>query len=174
MSHDRSDITAGLPDDERQVVLGDVERLQEWARQRPDLQAVVTVDRSRFDAGRRVALVVIAIHDAPSPYRRELKSLVAHSDRLRVKAYRPPDGELERVLRWIVEDHMRPIEADQTVVTTAGIDDQAQLVVVTLNRQDQSYANELSVASDGLVRVTPEPTIVDAIPPVKVNRYRPT
>jgi hypothetical protein len=72
---------------------------------------------------------------------------------------------LEQVLRWVVETQMGPVEEGRTVVTSAGIDERAGRVVITLNRADERYAGELISQAGGLVSVAPQPLVVEAIPP---------
>ena len=53
----------------------------------------------------------------------------------------------------------------RTFVTTAGIDERAGVVVVRLNQRDPQYAAELVALARGLVRVEPEPTVVQLLEP---------
>ena len=65
---------------------------------------------------------------------------------------------LREVLQWILATRMT---ADTpTTVTSAGIDERAGEVVVTLNRRDDDYAANLVSLTNGLIRVEPEPVIV--------------
>lgn len=50
-----------------------------------------------------------------------------------------------------------------TTVTSAGIDEHAGKVVVTLNRRDEDYAAELMSLTKGLIRVAPDPVIVTTL-----------
>jgi hypothetical protein len=69
------------------------------------------------------------------------------------------------VLHWVIDTRMTPPGGSQTFVTTAGVDDAAGVVVVTLNRRDQQYVDELLALTKGLVRVEPEPTNLELLLP---------
>jgi hypothetical protein len=70
---------------------------------------------------------------------------------------------LAETLKWVVDVHMQPLEDRGTTVTTAGINDGATAVEVTLNRQDEAFASRLMADSNGLVRVLDDPTIIDPL-----------
>jgi hypothetical protein len=110
-------------------------------------------------------LLVVKVQGDPATVRRELESVLAHPDRLRVRVDRPSPEELHQMLRWVIDTRMTPGGGSQTVVTTAGVDEAAGVVVVTLNRRDQQYADELSALTNGMVRVEPEPANIVLLAP---------
>ena len=160
-----------LPEHERSIVEADLPSLQRWIREHPEVAAAVELDRSAFDAGQGHVLLVATVHGDPGAVRSDLESVVAHPDRLRVRADRPTAGELRRLLRWVIDTRMAdPGGGSRTVITGAGVDDGAGVVVVTLNRRDQRYTDELVAASGGLVRVEAEPSNPQLLVP---PRYAP-
>jgi len=153
----RSDIAA-IPEPERSVVETDLPRIRSWLRGHPGVDASVTLDRTAFDAGQGHVLVIVAVTGDPTEVREDLESAVLHPDRLRVRAHRPSLNALREVLQWVLATRMT---ADTpTTVTSAGIDERAGKVVVTLNRRDEDYAAELMSLTKGLIRVAPDPVIV--------------
>jgi hypothetical protein len=53
-----------------------------------------------------------------------------------------------------------------TWVSTVGVDERAQIVVVSLNRRDPDYADRLIAEfGAGNVHVEPDPTVVTLVPP---------
>jgi hypothetical protein len=143
----------------------DLPRLQRWLQDHPEVHASVIVDRAAFDAGQGHVLLVVKVQGDPATVRRELESVLAHPDRLRVRVDRPSPEELHQMLRWVIDTRMTPGGGSQTVVTTAGVDEAAGVVVVTLNRRDQQYADELSALTNGMVRVEPEPANIVLLAP---------
>lgn len=169
----RDDI-ADIPEPEQSVVAIDLPRIQRWLREHSDTRASVTLDRTAFDAGQGHVLLAVTVKGDPAAVRRELESVVAHPDRLRVRVDRPSPEELHRVLRWVIDTCMTSRGGSQTVVTTAGVDERAGVVVVALNRRDQEYAHELVALTRGMVRVEPEPAVVEFLkPPRYVPRDQP-
>lgn len=152
----RTDIAA-LPEPERSVVETDLLRVRGWLREHPDVRASLALDRTAFDAGQGHVLMIITLSGDPTELRPHLESAVLHPDRLRVRVARPSLEELCEVLQWVVATRMT--SDTHTTVTTAGIDERAGEVVVTLNRRDEDNAAELVALAGGLLRVEPEPVI---------------
>jgi hypothetical protein len=143
----------------------DMKEVRRWIGAHPAAEGSVSVDRSASDAGQGEPLLVLTVSDDPTLHREGLVPLLVRPDRLRVRRYRPAAADLDRVLRWVVETQMAPVGEGGTVVTSAGIDEPAGRVVVSLNRADEEYARELMSRAGGLISVAPQPLVVVAIPP---------
>ena len=138
----RADIVE-IPEPQRSVVEMDLPRVERWLREHPEVHASVAVDRAAFDAGQGHVLLVVTVQGDPAMVRRELESVLAYPDRLRVRVDRPSPEELQRVLRWVIDTRMTSGGGSRTFVTSAGVDERAGVVVVALNRRDPEYADEL-------------------------------
>jgi hypothetical protein len=150
----------------------DLERLHGWSGAHPAARAEISVDRSAALAGQGEPLIVVCLDD-PAAHRAELVDLLDRPDRLRVRPRRPDPADLARLLRWVVDTQMRPAGSGRATVSSAGIDEAAGVVVVTLDRPDPRYAAELAAAGGGLLRVAPRPVVVEAIPPATQTREPP-
>jgi hypothetical protein len=136
------------------------------------VRAEIAVDRSAALAGQGEPLIVVRVED-PAAHRAELVGLLDRPDRLRVRPRRADPADLERLLRWILDTQMVPAEPGRATVSSAGIDETAGVVVVTLDRPDPRYAADLAAAGGGLLRVAERPVVVQAIPPVPQTREPP-
>ena len=128
---------AAIPEPERSVVEADLPRIRGWLREHRDVRASVRsiVRRSTLV---KVMCIIVTVTGDPAELRRDIESAVLHPDPLQVRADRPSSDELDEVLQWILETRMT--SDTRTTVTTAGIDERAGEVVVTLNRRDEEYA----------------------------------
>jgi len=160
----------GLPESEQVAVDEDLARIRKWLHRHPEVHASVAVDRIRFDAGQGNVLLVVSADRDVDALRRDLETVVRLPERLRVRADHASLEDLERVLRCIVETRMGSADNNATVVTSAGIDEQVGAVVVTLNRVDPRYVDDLQARSDGLVQVEAEPLIPVRLEPPTVDR----
>ena len=163
------DDIAEIPEPQRSVVEADLPRVERWLREHPEIHVSVALDRARFDAGQGHVLLVVTVQGDAATVRRELESVMANPDRLRVRVYRPSPEELQRVLRWVIDTRMTSEGGSRTFVTVAGVDERAGVVVVALNRRDPQYADELVALTEGLVRVEPEPTNMVPLGPTPIG-----
>jgi hypothetical protein len=59
----------------------------------------------------------------------------------------------------------------RTWVSTVRVDERAEIVVVSLNRRDPDYADQLIAEfGEDNVDVEPEPTVVTLVPPAQASR----
>ena len=87
--------------------------------------------------------LVLAVTDDPEPHRAALTSRLEHADRFDVVRVRYPHAELR--------DTQRVIEADG--VAEVAIDAPTNSVVVTMQKSDAVYVDELRLRFDDRVRV---------------------
>lgn len=152
-----------LPIHEQSVIDADRPRLERWSQLHPGAAAEVTVEREAFDAGQGHVLLVVSLRNVRflPRARNELPALVEFPDRLRVRSWRPPRAEAERVMRWIMKTFMGDAGGPQTVVSSVSIDPATGLVRVALDRRDEAFARELRAATNGIVQVADEAIIIN-------------
>jgi hypothetical protein len=148
---------AGLPDHESEPLRHDLAIVREWSASAAGTVREIAVDRRRFDAGQGHALLVVTVGTDPGWVREQLIPLLDHPDRLRVRATRASDAELQRVLQWVINEHMAATGG--SYVTVAGIDERAGVVRVALNRVDAHLAARLQAHESGLIRVDERPAL---------------
>ncbi|WP_432887848.1 hypothetical protein ACQPYH_06170 [Kribbella sp. CA-245084] len=93
--------------------------------------------------------------------RQELLQVLQGPEQLRVRRWRPPAEELDRIMRWAL-DTLLPLHGASTSVTSVGPDPESGLVMITLGTVDAAYATELETATDGLAFVAVDPDLPEA------------
>ncbi|GAA1594150.1 hypothetical protein GCM10009804_58420 [Kribbella hippodromi] len=138
----------------------DRQAVQAWIERNPGAQArFSTVVDS--DTGQEILVVNIPDRTEMDRAKQELLQVVRHPEHLRVRRWRPPQDEVDRIMRWAL-DTLLPLDGSSTPVTSAGPDPESGLVMITLRRADAAYAADLEARTDGLAFVSVEPDVPEA------------
>lgn len=134
--------------------------IQGWIERNPGADARFS---TVVDVGTGQEILVVNIPDRSEMHRakQELLQLVREPEHLRVRRWRPPDDELDRIMRWAL-DTLLPVNGTSTPVTSVGPDPESGLVMITLRTADATYAADLEARTDGLAFVAVEPDAPEA------------
>ncbi|WP_327640797.1 hypothetical protein OHB24_21110 [Kribbella sp. NBC_00482] len=159
------------PDRGRESSAGDRQIIEAWIRDNPTIEARLTEANDPADGSWRSLrphgatsrdpffIVNVSDHHEMVRARAELAVLVTTPENLRVRRWKPSKAEVDRVQAWIWE-HNRPFDETKTSVTATGPHPTSGLLMISLNRVDREYAEELEEATHGLAYVQPEPETI--------------
>ncbi len=138
----------------------DRQAVQGWIEHNPGAQARFSTSVD-VETGQEILVVNIPDRTEMHRARQELLQLVRQPEHLRVRRWRPPDDEVDRIMRWAL-DTLLPVDGSSTPVTSVGPDPESGLVMITLRMADAAYAADLEARTDGLAFVAAEPDVPEA------------